>query len=147
MNNNMERHVKINTVGGAYSFPLNNLPIFPIQNVLSELQIARIGEIYAAIKYVPTSIPIYDIRTLEHFELDFMRMANVEEEIAKMENVVEAFKKAMGKIEKDNEIDMFFMLLLNAYDGLTKEEKEKENIRQLVNIYEEVRKAREEKGK
>ena len=136
------RTIRFRAADGKYvTCPVDKLPTNPIlHQVLDNELLPRMKKIYDIIKDV--LIEISQIKTLEQFEVSFMRDYDPEEALKNLEIIVESYQYASscfknGTIEDRSNI--YIAIMRYAMEWFNEEEKERKDIKKIIEIYEKVK--------
>ena len=112
-----------------------------IQEELDEHLVTKIGLVFAEIKDV-LILEAEKIGTLEQFEMLFMRSDDPERDIETWEDIVRAYKHAQKYFGPREEIRriIFRILMFYVVDALSDEENEREDVKLIKKIYDNLRK-------
>jgi hypothetical protein len=112
-----------------------------IQEELDENLLTRVGLVFAEIKDVLIS-EAEKIGTLEQFEMLFMRSDDPEKDIETWEDIVRSYKLAQKYFGPREEIRriIFRILMFYVVDALSDEENEREDVKLIKKIYDNLRK-------
>jgi len=140
--NDGKRKIRIRKDDGSIEYlspeELTHQPI--LYNVLDETILSRIQWIFGELKAViVVESPCY--ATLEQFEIMFMRSAEPHKDVEIWETVVKAFYAARKFFQvdgPDRDGIIFRILMLNITDSFTDEEREREDVKLIQKVYNEI---------
>jgi len=112
-----------------------------IQNVLDASVVSRIQWVFNELK--PVIIIEYPQHsTLEQFEIMFMRSSEPELDVGIWETLVKAFYLSKQYFSKDTGLDadclIFRILLFHIADSLTEEEQERDDIKKIKKVFDDI---------
>ena len=128
---------------GSYATcPVSKIPFNPIvQASLDTNLLPRIKKVYEMIKDV--LIETADIRTLEQFEISFMRAFDPEEALEIQEIVVMAYRNCIAIFKTDGPKDfvkIYRDIMRHVVNWYTEKEKEMPYVKRIINTYEDCKK-------
>ena len=111
-----------------------------LHNILSDILLKKIHIVYNEIRDVMQSTTEPPMN-LESFEIAFMCDPHPENSIAVWERIVRAYKKAIAYFSEDFAVKqhIYNVLLFNSMDALKDEEKEREDIKLIIDIYDKTK--------
>lgn len=137
-----KRKIRVRQDDGSIKYlSTNELTHQPIlHNILDETLVSRIQWVFGELKStMMIENPCFG--TLEQFEIMFMRSAEPNKDVTIWENIVKAFHDAKKRFKADGpdrDGVILRILMLNMTDSLTEEEKEREDVKIILQVYNDI---------
>lgn len=135
----MERKIRIRRPNGEVEYidPKDFQPSPIINMDLSEDLLTRINWVYRQLKEV-INATMEKIQTEEQFQILFMRDDDPEKDVTLYEDIARTYKIALKRCQNDDletKKTIFSIIMFYIVDSLSAEEKEREDIKNIINIF------------